>query len=316
MKTVVLLVSMGGPDSLRAVKPFLFNLFNDPAIIRLPSFLRYPLARLIAGRRTPTAQEIYARMGGRSPLLDNTIQQAQALGEELALLEDGYHCVVGMSYAPPFIDAAVQSALAHAPDRLVVVPLYPQYSTCTTASVMKAVTQSLSQRSSKLKPEWIEGFATEKGFIEALCENTMEEHHKARRKGPVRLLFSAHGLPLSIVKDGDPYPFYCHQTATAVLDHLGKRDADWVLCFQSRVGPSKWIGPATDEEIIKAAREKKAIVIIPISFVSEHAETIVELDMDYRALAQSNGAVYYGVVKTVAAHPAFIKGLAQKIHKN
>lgn len=315
MKTVVLLCSMGGPENLDAVEPFLFNLFNDPSILRLPWFIRRPLARWIARKRAPAAKEIYARMGGKSPLLDNTRDQAKALENELSLYGD-YRCVVAMSYAPPLIDQAMADIVAMRPDMLVVLPMYPQYSTATTASVFREIKRFLKINKIKTPVHWIRSFEMMDGFIEAMSDLTAAACVRAKGKGALRILLSAHGLPMSYVKRGDPYPFLCHQTATAILEALSLRWSDWELCYQSRVGPMRWLTPSTEDEVRKAAKENKAIIIIPISFVCEHAETCVELKEEYEALAKDNGCPHYEVVSTVSTHPAFIKGLVKIITKN
>jgi ferrochelatase len=312
MKTAVVLFNLGGPDSLDAVKPFLRNLFSDPAIISLPSLFRLPLARFIAGRRAEKAKKIYAQIGGASPILGQTEMQAQALKE--ALSRDGYswdewRCFVCMRYWHPMTEEVVQQVRAFAPERLVLLPLYPQFSTTTTGSSFTAWDGAVARLGAKTRR--IKSYATEPGFIAASVDLLKQGLAEAGDR-PVRVLFSAHGLPEKIIKAGDPYQGEVEQTARAITAEID--GLDWSVCYQSRVGPLKWIGPSTEAEIERAARDKKAIVLYPISFVSEHSETLVELDIDYRELAAEAGVPAYVRVPTVGTHPKFIEGLARLVN--
>ncbi len=314
MKTAVLLCSMGGPDSLQAVRPFLFRLFNDPCIMRVPFFVRPLLALLISLMRASEAKKNYEAMGGASPLLANTCAQADAL--ERALSDDGgVPCFVGMSYWHPFIGETMEEIKELAPDHLIVIPLYPQYSTTTTQSVKRDVQKEINRHRMTCRVSFLENFYDDPGFVQAMIENMVPLFKEAEKAGRPRVLFSAHGLPESIVKAGDPYPTQCEATVSALLNKWQGPDMDYVLCYQSRVGPIAWIGPDTEDEIKKAATEKRPILIVPIAFVCEHVETIVELDQTYRALAEAHGAPFYGVVPTVGTHPAFIEGMAQTVRK-
>lgn len=313
MKTAVLLMSMGGPSSLKDVRPFLFNLFNDPAILRTPAAVRYPLAKLISFKREKEACEIYRKIGGYSPLLENTQAQAAALEKELG---EDHRCFVGMSYSEPSIGAAMKEIKKEAPDRIVLLPLYPQYSTTTTASVLREAHKAAQKEGIKQPLIAIENFYENEGFIAAFVELIREKEKQAHAFGKPVLLFSAHGLPERIVTKGnDPYPYQCWETMKNMTSVL-KSGSEAVLCYQSRVGPMKWIEPYIEDEIDRAAGHKRPIVVIPLSFVSEHSETMVELGMVYRERALLKGAPFYDVVPTVGIHPAFIKGLARKIHEN
>jgi protoporphyrin/coproporphyrin ferrochelatase len=305
MKIAIILFNLGGPDSLEAVQPFLRNLFSDPAIITLPTWLRLPLARFIAARRTPKAQAIYAKIGGSSPILGQTEAQARALEEALGKEHEwrGYVC---MRYWHPLTDMVVRSVKRFAPDRIVLLPLYPQFSTTTTGSSFKAWKAAADLKAPTVE---IESYPTEPGFIRASVELIKEG--LAQVTGPTRVLFSAHGLPEKIVKAGDPYQGQVEQTAEAIAEHLG--NVDWSVCYQSRVGPLRWIGPPTEAEIERAGREKRNVVLYPLSFVSEHSETLVELDIDYRHLAKQAGVPTYVRVPTVGTHPQFIHGLANLV---
>ena len=310
-RIAVVLFNLGGPDSPAAVEPFLLNLFSDPAIIGLPWPLRPLLARVIARRRAPTARGIYARIGGRSPILPNTEAQAAALAEQLRDLGT-VRLFCCMRYWHPMsaeVAAAVQS---FAPDEIVLLPLYPQFSSTTTASSRQSWMAAAAAIGLAVPTKLVCCYPTEPGFVAAaaaLVRAGMAES-RAKRDRPPRLLFSAHGLPKKIVGRGDPYPSQVAQSARAIAGALGLADADWTVCFQSRVGPLEWIGPYTDDEIRRAGRDGVPIVLFPIAFVSEHSETLVELDIDYRHLAEQSGVPGYVRVPTVGIAPAFIAGLA------
>lgn len=306
MKVAIILFNLGGPDSLEAVQPFLRNLFSDPAILRLPFLLRRPLASLLARRRAPTARAIYDKIGGSSPILGQTEAQARALEAALGGEHEwrGYVC---MRYWHPMTEAVVRSVERFRPDRIVLLPLYPQYSTTTTASSLK-VWNELARF--KTPTTVVKDYPTEPGFIAASVALVKEGLTQAG-SGPKRVLFSAHGLPERIVKAGDPYQGQVEQSAKAIADAIG--GLDWTVCYQSRVGPLKWIGPSTDAEIARAGADKRAVVLYPLSFVSEHSETLVELDIEYRHLADKAGVPAYVRVPTVGTHPLFIAGLARLV---
>ena len=307
-RTAVVLFNLGGPDNLDAVKPFLVNLFSDPAILRVPGLVRGLLARMIAGRRAPIAREIYRKLGGRSPILPETEAQAAALKAQLA---GEVEVVIAMRYWRPFAaDAAVRVA-AFKPDRIVLLPLYPQYSTTTTASSLLDWQRAATAAGlGKVPLHTICCYPTEAGFIAAQAEAITAALAEVPVGMPVRVLFSAHGLPKRIVDDGDPYPRLVERTAAAIVERLNRPDLDSLVTYQSRVGPLEWIGPSTDEEIDRAGREKVALIVAPIAFVSEHSETLVELDIEYRHRAEAEGVPLYLRVPTASVAPAFIAGLA------
>jgi protoporphyrin/coproporphyrin ferrochelatase len=313
MKLAVVLFNLGGPDSLDAVQPFLKNLFSDPAIIRLPGILRRLLASLIASRRTPVAREIYARMGGSSPIVAETEAQARAL--EAALSDRGYDakCFPAMRYWHPLTEATVRAVQAWSPDRIALLPLYPQFSTTTTASSYAAWEERALKNRLKLPASRVCCFPWDGGFISALAELLADALDRRKQGLDYRVLFSAHGLPKRIVDAGDPYQWQVERTVHSIVEHLGRRDFEWSICYQSRVGPLEWIGPATDKEIERAGTEGKGLIIVPVAFVSEHSETLVELDMDYAKLAQDSGVPDYIRVPTVRTHPKFIAGLADLV---
>jgi ferrochelatase len=309
MKRAVILFNLGGPDSLDAVQPFLFNLFNDPAIMTLPGPLRWVLAKLISRRRAPVAREIYGKIGGSSPLLVNTEAQARALE---AALGEGHRCFVAMRYWRPFSAAVAAAVKTWAPDNIVLLPLYPQFSTTTTASSLRDWQASAARAGLSAPTHALCSYPREEGFVAAVAELTRRAIGELGDR-PLRVLFSAHGLPQKIVEAGDPYQWQVEATVARVVEALAMPELDWTICYQSRVGPLAWIGPSTDAEVARAGRDAVAAVVVPISFVSEHSETLVELDIEYRHLAEKAGVPAYIRVSTVGTHPAFIGSLARLV---
>lgn len=306
-RTAVVLFNLGGPDRPEAVEPFLFNLFNDRAIIALPQPLRWLIARLIAHRRAPVAQAIYRRLGGGSPLLANTEAQAQAL--ETALGKD-FRVFIAMRYWPPLSEDTAAAVAAWRPDDVVLLPLYPQASTTTTASSLAAWRQAAAKVGLAAPMRVLCCYPEATGFIAALAQATRGALERWPKGEKVRVLFSAHGLPQKIVAAGDPYPWQVERTADALRRALAWPGLDSVVCYQSRVGPLAWIEPATDEEIRRAGREGVGLIVVPVAFVSEHSETLVELDMEYRHVAEKAGVPRYIRVATVGTAAPFIATLA------
>ena len=309
MKLAVVLFNLGGPDSLGGVKPFLRNLFSDPAIIALPAFFRIPLAELIASRRAPIAREIYAKIGGRSPILPETEAQARAL--EIALAARGHdaRCFVAMRYTEPGSRIAAAAVKGWGPDRIVLLPLYPQFSTTTAESSLKDWTAAAKAVGLAAPTSRVCCYPWQDGFAASMAKAIGEAYAKARPGVDYRLLLSAHGLPKRTVLRGDPYPWQVERTAEAIVHRLGTA-VDWIVCYQSRVGPLEWIGPATDAEIRRAGSQGKGLIVAPIAFVSEHSETLVELDLEYAKLSQEAGVPDYIRVPAVGVQPEFIQGLA------
>jgi len=311
MKTAIILFNLGGPDGPDAVKPFLFNLFNDPAIIQLPQPLRWLVAKLISGRRAPTADKIYQQMGGRSPILPNTEAQAAALE---AALGPGFKCFIAMRYWHPRADIQAAAVEAWRPDRILLLPLYPQYSTTTTGSSVAEWQRAAAKVGLSAPITTLCCYPANHGFAAAVAGRVRDGLVQFGSVKP-RVLFSAHGLPKKIVDAGDPYQIQVEQSVAAVLSQLALPDLDWVICYQSRVGPLEWIGPSTEAEVIRAGADAKPLLVVPIAFVSEHSETLVELDIEYRELAQHKGVPSYVRVPTVDADPAFIAGLADEARR-
>lgn len=310
MKLGIVLFNLGGPDGLDAVEPFLRNLFSDPAIISLPSILRKPLANFIARRRAPLARTIYRHLGGRSPILEETNRQARALEAALAGPELQVKAVETMRYWYPFSDAAAEALQKFAPDRIVLLPLYPQFSTTTSASSFRDWEQAARIVGLSAPVVRVCCYPGNRGFIGALAEKIRAALENPKPGISYRLLLSAHGLPKRIVAKGDPYQWQVERTARALVDRLGIKNLDWTICYQSRVGPLQWLTPATDAEIRRAGQDGKGVVVAPIAFVSEHSETLVELDIEYGKLARAAGVPDYRRVATVSADAAFIEGLA------
>jgi ferrochelatase len=304
-RTAVVLFNLGGPDRAEAVQPFLFNLFNDPAIMRVPGALRWLLAKLIARRRAPKARAIYAKLGGGSPLLPNTVAQAEALERRLG----DARVFVCMRYWHPMSLEVARAVKAYGPDRVVLLPLYPQYSTTTTASSLADWTRAAAAVELTAPTHAIGCYPTEPGLIESFARRVRPALAEAANWGKPRLLFSAHGLPKQVVDDGDPYRWQVEQTAHAVARALAIADLDWVVCYQSRVGPLKWIGPSTEDEIRRAGTERRPVVVAPIAFVSEHSETLVEIEIEYRHLAAQAGAPGFVRVPALGTEDGFIGAL-------
>ena len=308
-KLAVVLFNLGGPDGPRAVRPFLFNLFRDPAIIGAPAPIRYPLAALISTTREKTAKANYAIMGGGSPLLPETKKQAEALEKALAVALPGVEakCFIAMRYWHPLTGETARQVAAFAPDEVVLLPLYPQFSTTTTGSSLKAWRKTYKGSGAQTT---VCCYPTEAGLIEAHARMIRETWEKAGSPTNIRLLFSAHGLPERVVEGGDPYRAQVEATAAAVAALLPELP-DWQVCYQSRVGRLKWIGPSTETAIAAAAADGKGVLISPIAFVSEHVETLVELDHEYAELARTLGCAPYLRAPTPTIDPALIETLAQ-----
>ncbi|HEC14749.1 MAG TPA: ferrochelatase [Rhodospirillales bacterium] len=314
-RVAVILFNLGGPDGPGTVRPFLFNLFNDPAIIKMPGPLRWFLAKYLAAKRTPAAQAIYAQIGGRSPLLDLTLKQAHALEDRLngAQGSNSYKAFIAMRYWHPFSHEAAREARKYDPDKVILLPLYPQFSTTTTGSSLKDWKKAARRVGLHAKTYFIEQYPAQRDFIKAhvtLLKEALLEIEREDGAFSTRVLFSAHGLPKKIVAAGDPYPKQVEETVHAVVKKMANPDLDWVLCYQSRVGPLEWIGPSTDAELRRAGRDKVSVVVVPIAFVSEHSETLVELDIEYRDLAKEWGVPRYYRVPALGVSDEFIEGLA------
>ncbi len=310
----MVLFNLGGPDRLDAVQPFLRNLFGDPAIIALPGPLRHAVATLAASRRAPEARRVYARLGGGSPLLANTEAQARALEAELADL-GATRVFIAMRYWHPQSDETARAVAAYAPDEVVLLPLYPQFSTTTTGSSLAAWRRAARAAGLSVPLRAVCCYPTEPSLVAAIARLIVPALEAAGGPGRARLLFSAHGLPKRVIAKGDPYRWQVEGTARAVAGALGEPGLDWVVCYQSRVGPLEWIGPSTAEEIGRAGAEGMAVVVVPIAFTSEHSETLVELDIEYRELAAAKSVPAYLRVPALGTEAGFIAGLADLVRR-
>ena len=311
MKKAVILFNLGGPDKLESVEPFLFNLFNDPEIISIPSIFRYPLAKFISKRRTPIAKNIYKEIGNKSPILELTQDQAKSLENKLSKKDD-YKCFVVMRCWHPRASDVIKKVREYSPEEIILLPLYPQFSASTSGSSINEWNDLCQKEKYKVKTKTICCYPTESNFIAShvsLIKKTLQHVENNNFK----LIFSAHGLPESKIKKGDPYQWHVEETVKEIMFELKTENLDYVVSYQSRVGPMKWIGPSTDVEIIKYSKEKKWIVIVPVAFVSEHSETLVELDIEYKKLAEKNGCTFYKRVPALGIEENFIKGLAELV---
>ena len=312
-RTAVVIYNLGGPDSPDAVRPFLRNLFSDPMILRVPQPIRWMLALFISWRRAPVAKEIYSELGGRSPILPETEKQAAALQ---LILGNDFKIFIAMRYWHPFADAVARDVADWKPDKVVLLPLYPQFSTTTTESFTRvwhpaAVAAGLSAPTTEICC-WPEA----DGFTKTVARLTDAAIDQLSDKTPFRVLFSAHGLPQKIIDAGDPYAHQVERTAAAIRGHMRHALIDHLVCYQSRVGPLEWIKPYTEDEIKRAGEEKCSLVVVPVAFVSEHSETLVELDIEYAELATASGVPEYSRVPTASADKIFIESLANLVRSS
>jgi len=311
MKRAVILFNLGGPDKLENVEPFLFNLFNDSAIISIPSIFRYPLAKFISKRRAPIAKNIYKEIGNKSPILELTQEQAKSLENTLSTKGD-YKCFVVMRCWHPRASDVIKKVQEYKPNEVILLPLYPQYSASTSGSSINEWKEICKKENYQVKTKTICCYPTENNFVESHAK-LIKKTIKNLKNNSFKLLFSAHGLPENKIKNGDPYQWQIEQTVEQIMSKLTNENLDYTICYQSRVGPLKWIGPSTDEIIIKYSKEKKGIVIVPVAFVSEHSETLVELDIEYKKLAEKNGCSFYKRVPALGIEEDFIKGLSKLV---
>lgn len=325
-KTAIVLFNLGGPDSLDAVKPFLFNLFNDKAIINLPQPLRYLLAKFISSRRAKKAQKIYAQIGGKSPLLEITNAQAHSLEKELSFFGD-FKVFVCMRYYHPMSAQVIKDIFSYQPKEIILLPLYPQLSSSTSSSSFDDFLEkfNLEQhlQKTKIKVKKVCCYFDDEDFILAHAKLIKQKINEAGIKDfdKLRFLFSAHGLPKKLIDQGDPYVFQIEETTKKTVEKLlellnkdgyklEEKDIDFKVCYQSKVGPLEWTTPSLDNEIRRVALDKKNPVIVPISFVSDHSETLVELDIDYKKTAKDLGIKKYYRVDSLNLNGHFIESLA------
>ncbi|MDA8992221.1 ferrochelatase [Candidatus Pelagibacter ubique] len=314
MKKAVILFNLGGPDKIENVEPFLFNLFNDPAILNLPTILRYPLAKLISNRRAPVAKKIYEELGGSSPILKLTMEQSEALETKLNQTKTGneYKCFIVMRCWNPRANDVIKDVQLFNPEEIILMPLYPQYSAATSGSSIKEWKDICKKNNYHVKTSTICCYPTDQNFINA---HTKEIIKKIKDLKNFKLIFSAHGLPEKNIKKGDPYQWQVEQSVKKIVESLNIENLDWILSYQSRVGPLKWIGPSTEDIIVENSKLGKHIVLVPIAFVSEHSETLVELDIEYKEIADANGCKNYTRVPALGINEDFIKAMSELIIK-
>lgn len=323
-KTAIILLNLGGPDSKENIKPFLFNFFIDKNIIRVPWPVRFFIAKLISIRRSKReAGDSYKELGDKSPLLENSTKQAKALETHLNSQNKGeFKSFVCMRYWHPMAAEVVETVKNYTPDEILLLPLYPQFSTTTTRSSFQEWKKACSKTGLDKPTTTICCYPWEEGFIQSSAQNIVTIYNKAKDKTdkPLRILLSAHGLPEKIIEEGDPYQWQCEQSAEAIMKEFsaitGLKNPDWQICYQSRVGPLKWIGPSTEEALQKAANDEVGVVILPHAFTQEHVETLVEIEIEYRELAEDMGLHDFYRVPTVGTSEAFIQGLSNLVLNN
>jgi len=310
-RLAIVVFNLGGPDGPAAVRPFLFNLFNDPAIIGLPQPFRWLLAQLISRTRAPKSRRYYAALGGGSPLLAETRAQAAALESAAAPLANTVKVFTFMRYWHPFVRETVAQIKAYAPTRIVMLPLYPQFSTTTTGTSLNIFTKEARRQGLTTPVDTVCCYPKDNGFVDTMAAKVRAVADG--RDDALRVIFCAHGLPLKTIAAGDPYQWQVEQTAEAIVKNIGISGLDWVLSYQSRVGPLEWLGPTLESEIERAGRDGKAVIVVPMSFVSEHVETLFELDVTMRDLARTSGVPRFDRVGTVRTDAPFIAGLANLV---
>ena len=319
-RRAIVLFNLGGPDSPAAVRPFLYNLFADKAIISLPLLPRLALAWTISRLRARKAREIYAQIGGRSPILEETNSQAAALEQMLREKDPAVQSrvLVAMRYWRPRAREVVRQVRDWRPDEVVLLPLYPQYSTTTTESSLLEWMAEADRAGLQARHRTVCCWPDEAHFLRAHAEGIEACLQRLQAEGETReravLLFSAHGLPKSVIRRGDPYQAQVEKSCAGIVAGLrpppGWEGLDWRICYQSRVGPMAWIGPSLDEALERVGAEGKGAVVVPVAFVSEHSETLVELDREYRAVAEQRGLAFYRRIAALGTRPAFIEALA------
>lgn len=314
-KLAILLLNMGGPDSLDAVRPFLKNLFSDPAIVGLPGFLRIPLASILSARRTRKVIPRYRLIGGGSPIAQITWNQARALGE--ALTEGGQQIssvLPAFSYWTPFISESVHRSEKEGARNLAVLSLYPQYCRATTGSCLTELSSALTSSSFEAGATIIDRWPAHPGYLDALAGTVAEalERIPSGERDDAVILFTAHGVPRALIESGDPYYEETLLTVNGVIERLGQRPHQ--LAFQSRLGPVKWLGPSLSDALRElAGKGAPPVVIVPVSFVSDHIETLYELDIQHMEIAQSLGFRTYVRAPALNTRPDFIQALADLV---
>ena len=311
-RTGVVLFQLGGPDSLEAIEPFLFNLFSDPDIIDFPfaRIGRKPLAKLISSTRARKVQHHYAVIGGGSPIRRFTEQQARAL--QLQLNESGIdaRCFVAMRYWHPFTSEAIEQVRAAGCDEVVLLPMYPHYSSTTTGSSLNEWQRRFQD---DLPVRCVEPFYRHPLYLDALTEKIEETLTRFPDPRRAELVFSAHSVPLSVIEKGDPYQRQIEETVELLMRRGGWSNGHR-LCYQSKVGASKWLQPSLHKTLrTLGAEEVREVCVVPISFVSDHVETLGEIDHEARAEASELGITRFEMMPGLNNSPTFISALADLV---
>ena len=322
-KVGVLLLNLGGPERIEDVGPFLYNLFSDPEIIRLPNpALQKPLAWLISSLRAGKSQQAYRSIGGGSPLRRITEQQARELQSELRSRGIEATSYVAMRYWHPFTESAVADIKADGIDEVVVLPLYPHFSISTSGSSFRELNRlrQADPKFSKLPIRCIRSYFDDPGYLKAMAELIARDIRACPDPATAHVFFSAHGVPKSYVEEaGDPYQREIETCATLIMGQLAEdlgHGNPYTLAYQSRVGPVEWLKPYTDEALHQLGEEGvKDLVVVPISFVSEHIETLEEIDIEYREIATEAGITNFRRVPALDISPSFIRGLADLVQR-
>lgn len=309
-QTYVILLQMGGPDAISAVKPFLQNLFTDREIIKIgPAWLQPFIARMIAKRRAPVVAKKYLEIGGKSPIRELTEAQAKTLQQKLGA---NFKCTVAMRYWHPFTSEALQEVIRSNPQKIIALSLYPHYSRATSGSSFNDLDRCLRTMSATERLVRIPHFYNHPLYIKALVEQIKNRLNSFPDPQKVELLFSAHSLPQSFIDEGDPYLEQVQATVRLVMEHFA--GVNHHLAFQSRAGPVKWLEPSTDEKLIQIAQAGcKDLLVIPLSFVSDHIETLHEIDIEYAEEAAKLGISNFKRAESLNCNPTFIDCLTQLV---
>ncbi len=313
-RVAVVLFQLGGPDSLEAVEPFLYNLFSDPDIIDFPlaTLARKPLAKFISSRRSKKVAEHYKEIGGKSPILELTNQQASSLQKRLDKSIDA-QVFVAMRYWNPLTDVAAAGVVGGKFDRVILLPLYPQYSVTTSGSSINEWNRRFASK--EVEQKLIHHFYDNPKYIDAVVENVNKAlgSFRSNDRSKVTLVFSAHGVPLSVIQKGDPYQDHIEQTVQLVMKR-GRWKSPHVLCYQSKVGGAKWLSPSLHQTIHDlAGRGVKHVLVIPIAFLTDHVETLHEINVEAKEDALRLGITNFVLMPALNDHPKLIEALAQEV---
>jgi protoporphyrin/coproporphyrin ferrochelatase len=316
-KIAIVLFQLGGPDSLEAIEPFLYNLFMDPDIVNFPgAFLaRKPLAKFISSRRSMKVAENYKQIGGKSPILDFTQKQAAALESMLRSRNINATVFIAMRYWNPMTEGVASEIKFGGFEQLILLPLYPQFSQATTLSSMNEWKRQTKKQGCIVPTRIVCCYPSQTLFIEALVENinsALAQFHKIA-SSDIDLIFSAHGVPLSYIKHGDPYQLQIEETVRSIVER-GKWNSPYTLCYQSKVGPMKWLKPSLIETVEHLANKgRKHLLVIPVAFVTDHIETLHEINIDARRHAMAHGVQQFELTPALNDHPKFIQCLAELV---